>query len=107
MLGRLIKTARPTNGTNGANGTMGTNGTNGTNGNGHDGANGHSAPVPHSSIELAADSVSNFTAADELYMGALTLSMPDHDTLVEQWKSFKNGKVVPEHSHDFELRRKK
>jgi len=52
MLGRLIKTARPTNGTTGANGTMGTNG---TNGNGHDGANGHSAPAPHSSIELAAD----------------------------------------------------
>ena len=49
MLGRLIKTTRPTNGTNGSNGT------NGTNGNGHDGANGHSAPVPHSSIELAAD----------------------------------------------------
>lgn len=57
MLGRLIKTARPTNGTNGtskANGANGANGTNGTNRTDHDAANGHEAPAPHSSIELAA-----------------------------------------------------
>lgn len=55
MLGRLIKNARPTNGTNGANGTHGTNGSNRTDGNVHDGANGHDAPAPRSSIEVAAD----------------------------------------------------
>jgi len=52
MLGGLIKTARPTNGTNGADRAKGTNG---IDGNDHGGANGHGAPAPHSSIELAAD----------------------------------------------------
>jgi hypothetical protein len=51
MLGRLTKSARPTNGTNGASKA---NGANGTNGNDHDEANRHQAPAPHSSIELAA-----------------------------------------------------
>lgn len=58
-------------------------------------------------IELVADSVSNFTSADEMYMGKLTLVMPDKDTLIEEWGSMKDGKPVEDHMPQFAWKRKK
>ncbi len=45
-------------------------------------------------IPLTLDSISNMTASDQQYMGGLTLTMPDANTLVEHWTSFKEGKVI-------------
>lgn len=58
-------------------------------------------------IEMVADSVTNFTTANEYYMGRLTLVMPDKDTLVEEWASIKDGKEQVEHMPKFEWKRKK
>lgn len=58
-------------------------------------------------IELVADSVTNFTKANEYYMGKLTLVMPDKDTLVEEWASIKDGKEQAEHMPKFGWKRKK
>lgn len=58
-------------------------------------------------IELVADSVSNFTKTDEMYMSHLTLTMPDKDTLVEEWHSTQSGKLVDDHMPKFEWKRKK
>ena len=53
------------------------------------------------------DSVTNLTDPQAQYMGELTLVRVDPDTLLEEWKTMQDGKVVPEHSPVFTLTRKK
>jgi hypothetical protein len=62
------------------------------------------AGAPGGPIELKLDSVSNF-AADQAYMGELTLTMADADHVTEHWRSFKDGQV--QEDTVFQLHRKK
>jgi hypothetical protein len=56
-------------------------------------------------IEFGLDSVTNLTGADESYMGELTLVRVDENTLREEWRSFRDGELQPEHSPVFLLTR--
>lgn len=56
-------------------------------------------------IVFKADSVTNLDAKDNEFMGELTLTMKDANTLQEHWRSYKEGKVT-EHV-EFELKRAK
>lgn len=58
-------------------------------------------------IEFRFDSVTNLTDAHAAYMGELTLVRVDENTLRTEWKSLKDGKVLPEESPVFTLTRKR
>jgi hypothetical protein len=57
------------------------------------------------SIAFKFDSVTNKTAPDEMYMGEMTLTFLDHDTVREDWVHFVNGR--PGKPTSFELKRKR
>lgn len=56
-------------------------------------------------IEFGPDSVTNLTPG-QTYMGGLTLVMADKNTLLQEWTSYKDGKVDSDHAPRFELKRK-
>ncbi len=56
-------------------------------------------------IAFAFDGVSNLAAANQLYMGQLTITFVDNDHIRQEWKSFKGG-VPADHTATFELTRK-
>lgn len=58
------------------------------------------------SIEMKPDSVTNLTAAEEAYMGAMTLVFKDADHVEQRWVHYKGGKVEG-NPVVFELTRKK
>jgi len=57
-------------------------------------------------IRFETDGVSNLQAADEGYMGALTMTIVDQDHVKANWVHFKDGKSV-EGDASFELTRKR
>lgn len=58
-------------------------------------------------IALKFDSVTNLKAADEKYMGELTITMSGPDKVDAAWKSFVRGETVADHSPVFTMTRKK
>lgn len=58
-------------------------------------------------LAFAFDSVTNLTAADESYMGELTLVFVDADHLQQEWRSFRAGVHLSDHSPVFELERQR
>ncbi|CAG0976562.1 hypothetical protein PHYC_01534 [Phycisphaerales bacterium] len=58
-------------------------------------------------VAFRLDSVTNLTAADEMYMGELTLVLESRNKLREEWKSFSKGEVQKDHCPVFELTRAK
>ncbi|MEQ1891401.1 MAG: hypothetical protein ABL998_02570 [Planctomycetota bacterium] len=62
--------------------------------------------VDAATLAFHLDSVTNLTAADAAYMGALTLVCETPDRLRAEWKTFQDGRVVTEHSPVFVLTRK-
>lgn len=57
-------------------------------------------------IAFGFDSVTNKTAADQSYMGEMTVTFVDQNNIVQDWRSLKNGKPLEEHAK-FELTRKR
>jgi hypothetical protein len=57
------------------------------------------------SIAFTFDSVTNKTSADQTYMGEMTLTFVDADTIREDWVHFEKGK--PGAPTSFELKRKR
>jgi hypothetical protein len=57
------------------------------------------------SIAFKFDSVTNKTAPDQMYMGEMTLTFLDKDTIREDWVHFQDGK--PGAPTSFELKRKR
>jgi len=47
--------------------------------------------VEANTIAFKPDGVSDLKAADEQYMGAMTLALKDEDTLEQRWSALKNG----------------
>lgn len=62
----------------------------------------HAGPNAHV-LTFELDSVSNMTRSNELYMGGLTLTLKDANTLEAHWTSFIEGKV--EGTTDFTMTR--
>ncbi len=58
-------------------------------------------------LDFRCDSVSDLDKPDEMYMGELTLELPDQDHLVEHWRTFSKGKHLAEQNVDFALTRVK
>jgi hypothetical protein len=56
-------------------------------------------------IALEYDSVTNLREPEEMYMGAMTLTIKDKDTIREDWTMYKQGKAV--NTESFEMKRKK
>ena len=52
------------------------------------------------------DAVTNLTAADEMYMGNMTLEFVDANTVIEHWETVRDGKTLTEHSPTLVLTRK-
>jgi hypothetical protein len=57
------------------------------------------------SLAFKFDSVTNKTAPDQMYMGEMTLTILDKDTIREDWLHFVNG--TPGKPTSFELKRKR
>jgi type IV secretory pathway TrbL component len=58
-------------------------------------------------LEFGFVGVLDLDKPDEVYMGALMLEFVDQDHLVEHWRSFVQGKLLPEHSVDLAFTRRK
>ena len=56
-------------------------------------------------IEFKTAGVSNLTAADQIYMGQMTIVFVDANHIRQEWRSLKNGEPVEEQT-SFELTRK-
>lgn len=54
-------------------------------------------------IKFQPDSVTNLTKSDGMYMGKMTLVMPDADHVEQHWTSLRNGKPTGEHDVVFKL----
>lgn len=63
------------------------------------------ADVSADRIAFGPDSVTNLRSEDEPYMGQLTLVFTGPDTLRQEWRTYKQGKLLEDHAV-FEMRRR-
>lgn len=56
-------------------------------------------------ITMKMDSVGNFTAPDDMYMGELTIVFVDDNHIRQEWRSYQSGKLS-EHEANFDLTRR-
>jgi len=61
--------------------------------------------VKNGEIAFAFDGVTNLRAADETYMGTMTLVIRDKDHMEQTWTSFKAGKAEPPITFKFEKKK--